>query len=90
MDLTMEQGFSLSCVGALSEMNCKKRKDMRAAWVNDASMFARVGLEIFKTLNGVDHSGTKRWEERVADPIKSFLKEKKTDIMYRVTQKNVT
>ena len=50
-------------------------------------MFARVALEIFKTLNGVDHSGTKRWEKRFADPFKFFLNEKKKDIMCKhVTQ----
>ena len=80
---TVELGFSLSCVRALSEINCKKRKDVMAAWVNEANMFARVVLEIFKTLNGVDHSGTKRWEKRVSDQIKSFWKERKKDIIHK-------
>ena len=46
----------------------------KAGWMREAKMFANIGLEIAKTLNGVDHSMTREWRERSDDPIKFFLK----------------
>ena len=48
-------------------------KDVEMAWMKDAKQFAEIGLKVAKTLNGVDHSVTKEWTKRSADPIQSFL-----------------
>ena len=71
----VEEAFDVSCQGAKSEEKHRNREDAKAAWMKDAKMFATIGGEIAKTLNGAEHSWTKRWNERVADPIKCFLKE---------------
>ena len=43
--------------------------------MNYSNKFALVGLDIFKTLNGKEYIDSKDWKERVADPIKFYLKE---------------
>ena len=43
--------------------------------MKDAKTFAAIGLDLVKTLNGEDHSNVQTWKERVADPIKFYLKE---------------
>ena len=70
----VEESFDVSCQGAKSEEKYRNREDVKAAWMKDAMMFATIGSEIAKTLNGADHSWTQRWNERVTDPIKCFLK----------------
>ena len=75
LDEIVERGFALSCSGALGEQNCKNRKEIKASWLKDAKMFANIGLDISKTLHGEDHSWTRRWQERDADPMKIFLRE---------------
>ena len=71
----VEEAFDVSCQGAKSEEKHRNREDAKAAWMKDAKMFATIGGEIAKTLNRAENSWTKRWSERVADPIKCFLKE---------------
>ena len=70
----IEEAFDVSCQGAKSEEKYRNREDAKAAWMKDARMFASIGVELAKTLNGADHSWTKRWNERVSDPINCFLK----------------
>ena len=77
LDSIVERGFDLSCSGALGEENCKNRKEHKASWLKDANMFATVGLDIAKTLHGEDHSWTRQWKGRDADPIKFILREQK-------------
>ena len=77
LDAIVERGFALSCSGGLGEENCKNRTELKESWVKDAKMFADIGLDIAKTLNGEDHSWTRQWKERSTDPIKFFLKENK-------------
>ena len=68
------RGLESNCEGLLGELYSKNRKDVKAAWMNEAKKFAVVGLDISKTLNGEEHTETKGWKERVADPIKFYLK----------------
>ena len=77
LDSIVERGFDLSCSGALGEENCKNRKEHKVSWLKDANMFATVGLDIAKTLHGEDHSWTRQWKGRDADPIKFILREQK-------------
>ena len=66
------QGLESNCEeGLLGELYSKNRQDVKSAWMNNAKMFAIVGLDISKTLNGKDHTDIKGWKERVADPINS-------------------
>jgi len=46
-------------------------------------MFADIGLDIAKTLNGEDHSWTRQWIERGTDPVKFFLKENKLAVKHK-------
>ena len=55
-------------------------KVAEAAWLNDARMFADIGLEIAKALNGDDHSMTREWRARCDEPIKFFLREFKGSV----------
>ena len=43
--------------------------------MKEVKMFADIGLQLAKTLNGVNHSTTKEWNKRSDDPINFFLKE---------------
>ena len=68
----VEEAFDVNAQGATSAAYSKKDE---SSWVQEANTFAEMGLQMSKTLNGVDHSETKKWEERYADPVKVFKKE---------------
>ena len=72
LQFIVEEAFDVNSQGAASAVH--SRKDA-SSWVQEAKTFAEMGLQMSKTLNGVDHSETKKWEERRADPIKYFKKE---------------
>lgn len=71
----VEEAFDVSAQGAASAEHSRNMKVEKAAWLKDAKMFADIGLEFAKTLNGEDHSMTREWKARSDDPIKFFLKE---------------
>jgi|ERR1712192_61226 len=68
----VEEAFDVSAQGAASAG--RNLEVDKAGWMREAKMFANIGLEIAKTLNGVDHSMAREWRERSDDPIKFFLK----------------
>ena len=72
MQVIVEEAFDVNSQGAASAVYSRKDE---SSWVQEAKTFAELGLQMSKTLNGVDHSETKKWEERSADPIKYFKKE---------------
>ena len=71
----VEEAFDVSAQGAVSAGCSRNMKVAKAAWMKDAQMFADIGLEIAKTLNGEDHSMTREWRARRDDPIIFFLRE---------------
>ena len=71
----VEEAFDVSAQGASSAGYLRNMEVTKAAWLKDAKMFAEIGLGFAKTLNGEDHSMTKEWKARSADPVKFFRKE---------------
>ena len=65
----VDEAFNMTCQGAKSEEGYRNREDVKAAWKEDAKMFATSGGKIAKTLNGVDNSSTQQWN------LKTFLME---------------
>ena len=72
LQVIVEEAFDVNAQGAASAVYSRKDE---SSWVEEAKTFAEMGLQMSKTLYGVDHSETKKWEERYADPIKYFKKE---------------
>ena len=70
----VDEAFNVSCEGAKLEEEYRNREGVKRAWIKDAKMFATIGCEIAKTLNGADNSWTQQWNERAADPMKFILK----------------
>ena len=63
----IQEAFRVSAEGAAG---CSKRMEAtRTVWMQDAKLFADIGLKLATTLNGADHSMTKKWIESVADPV---------------------
>lgn len=56
----VDEAFNVTCQGAKSEEGYRNREDVKAAWKEDAKMFATIGGKIAKTLNGSDNS-TQQW-----------------------------
>ena len=71
----VEEAFDVSAQGAVSAQCSRNMKAAKIAWMKDVQMFANIGLEIAKTLNGEDHSITSEWRARSEDPISFFLRE---------------
>ena len=69
----VEPAFEVSCKGALEQSWNNMTDPQTASWMKDAKQFAEIGLKIAKTLNGDDHSVTKEWIKRSADPIQSWM-----------------
>ena len=69
----VEPAFEVSCKGALEQSWNNTKDPLEASWMKDAKQFAEIGLKIAKTLNGDDHSVTKEWIKRSADPIQSWM-----------------
>ena len=57
----VKEAFNLSCQGAAYARNPVQ---IKAAWVREAAMFARIGLNFAKTMYGEDHSVTREWSAR--------------------------
>ena len=68
----VDLGFDACCLCVVGEFN--QGDDQEETWIEEAKWFAKVGLEIAKTLYGQDFRETLKWEERYADPIGFFLK----------------
>ena len=62
-----ERAFYVAVKGAAG---CSKEMEAtKKVWLQEANICADIGLKLGTTLNGADHSETKKWNERVANPM---------------------
>ena len=53
------------------------RDSQKEVWKMEAKKFANVGLQIAKFLFGPKNLRTEEWEERCADPMRFYLRNKR-------------
>ena len=84
LDNIVEQGFDLGCAGALGEFKLgglfEDRESQKEVWKMEAKKFANVGLQIAKFLFGPKNLRTEEWEERCADPMRFYLRNKRDEV----------
>jgi len=71
----VEEAFDVSVQGALSAQRSSSMAAAFPVWMEDANKFANTGLQIATEFYGSEHSVTKKWEERCADPVNFFRRE---------------